>query len=269
MGVIAFSKVQAAGNDFIIIDNRKKIFKNSFHAYAKHFCDRKKSIGADGLIFLEPSAKVSLRMHFINADGSQAEMCGNGVRCLAKYAVDNKIAPPVHSIETLSGIIAVEVKGQIVKAKLINPVALMLNRRLIVAGKKELWHSVNTGVPHAVTFLKSIAVCDVDRRGRLVRHHSSFAPRGSNVNFVELRSKNSISVRTYERGVEGETHACGTGSSASALIAAALKGLASPVTVHTKGGDKLTVYFLKDKDKFRDVYLEGAVFNVFQGRIEI
>lgn len=263
---ILFTKMAGAGNDFILVDNRKGILKNPSKT-AKELCDRKFAVGGDGLILLERSKKADLKMRILNSDGSEAEMCGNGVRCFARFAFLKKIAGKSFSVETLAGKILVEVKGEIVKARMIDPRDLRLNFTVPVLGKPMKLNFLNTGVPHAVHFTEALQTIDTESLGKAIRFHSYFSPRGSNANFVKLGQGNKIEVRTYERGVEGETLACGTGSTASALVAAALHGLRSPVQVKTRGGETLKIYFSKQGDRFLDVFLEGPVKVCFEGRI--
>ena len=264
---IHFTKMSGAGNDFIIIDNRLKKIKNRLPDQARRLCDRHFSVGADGLILLERSKKADIRMRILNPDGSEAEMCGNGVRCLAKFTVSKKITKNKLSVETLAGIIGVEVKKDTVKAKLVNPKDLKLDLAIAVDGSKGKFHFINTGVPHAVSLVNSIGECDTARLGRAVRFHEYFAPKGTNVDFIAFSGPNAIDIRTYERGVEAETLACGTGSVAGALVAAALKDFKPPVRVKTAGGETLKIYFSKNGRGFSDVYLEGKVSTNFEGRV--
>ena len=259
--------MSGAGNDFILIDNRRGFIKAGLAKKAKTLCDRKHSIGADGLILLERSKKADIRMRILNPDGSEAEMCGNGVRCLAKFAVDMKIASPKHSVETLAGTIYTEVRGNVVKAKMIEPKELKLGFKIDLNGSDGAMNFINTGVPHAVRLVNSVAGCDVKTLGRDIRQHKHFSPKGTNVNFVAVKQGSSIDIRTYERGVEDETLACGTGSTAGALVAAAVKNLKSPVSVHTHGGELLKVYFSRNGLSFHGVYLEGRVQKSFEGSV--
>ena len=208
-------------------------------------------------------------MRIFNPDGSEAEMCGNGVRCLAKFALERKIAPSRQRIETGAGMIEADVKGSSVKAHLTDPKGLKTHVSLEVNGHTEDVHFIDTGVPHAVIFETSLEDVPVGTRGREVRIHEYFAPKGTNVNFVKLGTGNSIDVRTYERGVETETLACGTGSAASALVSASLEGLRSPVKVRTAGGEILKIYFKNERGRWKNVYLEGPVRTNFTGRVHI
>lgn len=266
--MIEFYKLSGSGNDFILIDNMDGSLQiGDLGAFAKSVCARRISVGADGLIILEPSDKVDFRWRFFNADGSEAEMCGNGGRCAARFAFLRKIAPRGMSFETLAGIIDAEVKENSVKIRLSGPHSLKMEDSIRVNGETLGVHSINTGVPHVVHFVKDLKNFDVFATGRAIRFHDHYQPAGTNVNFASVRDAHSIDVRTYERGVEDETLACGTGSVASALIASS-KGLVdSPVDIHVQSKETLTIYFQKTGDDFSDVYFEGKVTVVYQGSL--
>ena len=259
----------AAGNDFIVIDNRRGALKKGLPGTAQRLCDRKHSVGGDGILLLEKSRKADIRMRIFNPDGSEADMCGNGVRCLARFAADKKIVKNEHRIETGAGIIEARVRGAVVKAHLTDPKDFKPRVELSVAGRREKIHFINTGVPHAVIFDPALEEAAVNVRGREVRVHAHFAPKGTNVNFVKVNRDGSIAVRTYERGVESETLACGTGSTASALVSASLEGLSSPVKVHTAGGEILKIYFKNKNGRWSDVHLEGPVQTTFEGSVAL
>ncbi len=259
----------AAGNDFIVADNRRGLLAGSLKTKAVRLCDRKFGIGADGVLLLESSKKADIRMRIFNPDGSEADMCGNGVRCLSKFAVDQRVVKSGHTVETGAGIIRSRVAKGLVKALLTTPRDFRDYPKFLVGGRFENVYFLNTGVPQAVILVKSVQGLDVFSLGRTLRYHKAFAPHGTNVNFVSVGPDNAIQVRTYERGVEGETLACGTGSTASALMAARRHGLRSPVRVRTRGGEKLKVYFSRQNGRFTDVYLEGLVENTFEGRVTI
>ena len=269
MKVLNFTKWAGSGNDFILVDNRSQALRKDLPKLAVSLCDRKRSIGGDGLILLERSAKADIRMRIFNPDGSEAEMCGNGVRCLAKWATDQRIAKPHHTIESVAGVLEAEVKGDRVRVKMTDPKDLKLNGALNLSGKRIEYGYVDTGVPHAVVLVPSLDSVDAFTTGRAIRQHAHFAPRGTNANFVSLKTGNAIEVRTYERGVEDVTLSSGTGSTASALIAAAKKGLKSPVEVHTKSGEVLKIYFTRENGSFREVFMEGPVKQSFEGRVTI
>lgn len=272
---IPFSKMSGSGNDFIIIDHRQSFLDNiDLSDFARAVCRRKFSVGADGLILIEESEKVDFRWHFFNGDGSVAEMCGNGARCAAKFAYMKKIAPAAMRFETIAGIIEAQVvdgAGGSVKIKLTPPADVQLNRTISVDGEEMVVHSINTGVPHAVILVDDAKSAPVVERGRPVRFHPLFMPAGSNVNFVQVLAGNNLHVRTYERGVEDETMACGTGAVASAVAATLLGRVSPPVRVRTSGGEQLVIHFpwpRQDGAEEKDmpaVYLEGAASLIYEG----
>jgi diaminopimelate epimerase len=267
-GKVRFTKAVATGNDFIIIDNRSSSVAR-LSAFAREACDRKRGIGADGMLVIERSKKGDFKMRIFNPDGSEAEMCGNGSRCAALYAAFNKIASPDMAIETMAGVLKASVRGSTVKVMLTEPKDIKWNLCLMINKCPYKVSFANTGVPHVIHFVDDIDKVDVKSLGSHIRSHGEFAPSGTNADFVKVTGKDTISVRTYERGVEDETLACGTGSVASALIAAEAEKMSSPVTVETRSGEKLKVYFEMAEGSFRNVYLEGAARLVFEGEISV
>ncbi|MFB0527353.1 MAG: diaminopimelate epimerase [bacterium] len=270
---ICFTKMESGGNDFIIIDNRKKALPRGLSRLAVNLCQRRSSIGADGLILLERAEKADYRMRIFNPDGSEPEMCGNGARCLARFAFIKGIASAEAVIKTRAGNVQAQVKGKKVKVKLGNPSDINLNFKISLKsrGSKKI-NFINIGVPHAVIFVPALNKVDVKNLGRAIRYHQRFVPSGANVNFVTVQGKNSIYIRTYERGVEDETLACGTGAVASALISGLKGKVSSPVQVRTRGGETLKVEYIIEKDKvrigkFKGVWLEGEVRVVYEGEI--
>jgi len=265
---IKFTKMSAAGNDFVLIDNRNKAVKNDLKRFARKVCDRKDGVGADGLILVEDSKKANFRMRIFNRDGSEAEMCGNGARACAQFAYDNRIAGGTMSFVTLAGMIDARVLKDGVSLKMVSPKNVRKDISISVKGKKFDFHSIDTGVPHAVVFLGKLDDIDVDAFGCFIRHHKEFQPRGTNVNFARLIDTHTIEVRTYERGVEGETLACGTGSTASAILASEMKGCLSPVNVRVRSGDILTISFRKaGEGQYEDVFLKGPAVETFKGTL--
>lgn len=265
---IPFWKMSGAGNDFIVIDHRKPMIPEERMAeFARLVCRRKFSVGADGLFLIEPSSKADFKWRFFNADGSEAEMCGNGARCVARFAYMQGIAAARMRFETLAGIIDATVADTQATIRMTPPHSFRFDRQIEVAGQMFMVHSVDTGVPHAVIFVDDLAIVDVVGLGRLIRHHPVFAPAGTNVNFVG-RTESGFGIRTYERGVEDETMACGTGVVAGALIAAA-KGLAdSPVEMTTSGGIALKVQFSGTQgEDAGQVLLIGPAHLVFKGEL--
>jgi diaminopimelate epimerase len=214
---------------------------------------------------------VDFRWRFFNADGSEAEMCGNGARCAARFAYLNGIVNKDRlAFRTMAGIIEAEILEDRVRIQTTAPRELMLNLPLKSEDQTFLVHFVNTGVPHVVVLLNSVADLEnteVFRWGRALRYHSHFQPAGTNVNFVAIQDDRHLTVRTYERGVEDETLACGTGAIASALIAAAHQRVTSPAQVQTRSQETLTIHFQQQGLEFRDVRLEGAAKVVFEARL--
>ncbi|HOK05875.1 MAG TPA: diaminopimelate epimerase [Syntrophales bacterium] len=268
--MIPFAKMNGSGNDFILIDNRARPVEAAIGAldvkdFVRAVCTPKLSVGADGLILIQESARADFSWRFFNADGSEVEMCGNGGRCAARFALLKGIAPTRMTFETAAGLIDAEVTGPVVKLRLTDPFGLSLDEVLPVEGEDLVVHSVNTGVPHAVVFAKDLEGCDVFRLGRALRYHERFRPAGTNANFIRVVDDGTIAVRTYERGVEDETLACGTGSVASALVAAAKGLVRSPVAVRVKSGETLRIHFAAGAGGFEKVYLEGKTALVCEG----
>ena len=264
--MIEFYKMSGSGNDFILIDNRGgELEVHDLIDFVGTLCARKGSVGADGLIIIEKSACADFRWRFFNADGSEVEMCGNGGRCAARFAFLKKIAPAEMSFETVAGIIDATVSGETVKLRLTNPRQLELHHDLKTDSGSLTVSSINTGVPHVVHFVDDLEGFDVFGTGRLIRYHEHYQPAGTNANFVQVLDGHIIQVRTYERGVEDETLACGTGSVAAALISARKGLVSSPVEVLVRSGEKLKIYFEETKAGYGDVYLEGGVKVVYQG----
>jgi len=267
--MLRFTKMDGAGNDFILIDNRAGDIKLNRSQIAR-LCDRHRGIGADGILLLEnPSDQADFRMRYFNADGGEAEMCGNGARCFARFA--NKVAGAGRKIsfQTPAGIISAELSGDLVTLQMTDPTDLRLSVSLESGAEKKIVHFINSGVPHVVVPVAQLGDVDVPREGSVIRYHEMFSPKGANVNFIEKRGADQIAVRTYERGVEDETLACGTGVVASALVFAITEAARGPITVIARGGDELRVGFKKTDTQFKDVTLTGPAEFVFEGTIEI
>jgi diaminopimelate epimerase len=268
MTFIPFSKMSGSGNDFILIDNRADIVSvDDISQFVACVCRRKLSVGADGLILVESSDKVDFKWNFYNSDGSLAEMCGNGARCVARYAYLNGIAKASMSFETIAGIIQAQVFKDQVKIRMTDPGDLIIDAVLDTDTNTVTYNSVNTGVPHVVLEVDDIGSADVAAIGRQLRYHCAFAPAGTNVNFLGYQTNSIAQVRTYERGVEDETLACGTGIVASALVLAEKRRIPSPVTLKTRSGSHLNVYFTKNSDRYTDIYLEGDARIIYEGRL--
>lgn len=268
--MLTFTKMNGAGNDFVMLDNREGQLALSKDEIAA-LCDRHRGVGSDGLLMVEPAQNgADFRMRYYNSDGGEAEMCGNGARCFARFAQKISGKDGDISFETQAGVITAKFFGDLVEIQMSEPHSLKLNETLDLAGEVHTVHSLNTGVPHAVVFVQNdLAKTDVRKLGAALRYHTHFAPKGTNANFVQQLDWNTIQIRTYERGVEDETLACGTGMVACALIFHKLTGTASPIQVKVQGGDTLKISFEKDGDTFRHVKLNGPADFTFQGQVAL
>ncbi len=275
---IPFAKMSGTGNDFIIIDHRDLVIPEEDQSeFARIVCRRKFSVGADGLILIEKSDTADFRWQFYNGDGSRAEMCGNGARCAARFAFEKNIAPAAMRFETEAGEIEAFIlgdTGETVKIRLTAPEDLRLNMPMSVGNVEQPLHFINTGVPHTVVLVNDTGDVPVSEWGREIRYHEHFQPAGTNANFAQVVASDTLKVRTYERGVEGETMACGTGAVASALVLALLEQARPPVTVITTGGEKLTIHFsIKEEENNRQldldagIFLEGPARVVYEGKL--
>ena len=268
MEKINFVKLSGSGNDFIIIDNRKNIIEeNNLPKFIKKVCLRKLSVGADGLILIEDTDTADFKWRFYNSDGSIAEMCGNGARCAARFAFLNNIADKKMIFETIAGRVTATIKQDTVKIGMPEPFDVRIGYKLALSDGHLKLSSINTGVPHVVIIKESIDDIDLLKTGKEIRFHKEYAPAGTNVNFAVRLDMDLIGIRTYERGVEDETLACGTGSIAAALVMAGSKGMESPIKVKTKSGGILVIYFKKTIDKFTDIFLEGDARVIYKGEL--
>jgi diaminopimelate epimerase len=238
-------------NTFMVVDNREGVFSPSF---LKELKKRK----LDGLLLLEKSKVGDFRMRIINPDGSEPAMCGNGARCIAKFSTLLGITKDKMWIETLSGLVYAEVLGESVRIGMKDPKNIILNKPIIIDGKREIVHFIDTGVPHTVLIQKeNLDSLDVKKIGALIRWHPEFLPYGTNVDFVNILGPNTIRIRTYERGVEGETLACGTGAVGASCVSCLLGRVSPPVDVLTQGKEVLRVSFKKKDMMITDLFLEG------------
>lgn len=268
MNPITFSKMSGSGNDFIVIDNRScSIDDINLSQFITSVCRRKMSVGADGLILIEPSDKADFRWRFYNSDGSRAEMCGNGARCAARFAYVNGITGENMTFETDAGIISGQVNADRAKVKMPDPTDLRLDYSIELAMGALPVSSINTGVPHVVIMQDGIEEIDVFGLGREIRNHEAFAPAGTNVNFICQQGSGCLAIRTYERGVEDETLACGTGSIASALVASVKLNWTSPIHLVTRSQESLTIHFAEDNGNFSNVYLEGDARIIYTAQL--
>lgn len=267
---IPFMKLSGAGNDFVIMDNRDGKLTATPEFVVK-VCARRLSVGADGLLLVEkPSdpSQADFRMRYFNADGSEAESCGNGARCISRFAHVNGIVGEKTRFETLAGIYDAEILGERVRVRMSDPRDARLAFPLTLNEGTFTVDFANTGVPHVVFRVDDLDATDVFGMGRQTRYHKDFAPAGTNANFASVVDEHTLRIRTYERGVEDETLACGTGSIAAALVSAMAGKVSSPVTVRTQGGFELGVYFDLADGKATNVRLEGDARVVYHAELQ-
>ena len=264
---LAFRKMHGAGNDFIVADDFGGRFPAADQAWIRRICAAHSGIGAEGLILLQPANGADFRMRFFNPDGREAEMCGNGIRCAARFAFDFGIAGKEMSIRTKAGLLRAVVSKSGVKVAMPPPSAIRLDIRVAVGRRRFVCHFANTGVPHAVIATSNLEGVDLRAIGPVLRRHRAFGPRGANVDFMRITGPGSLEMRTYERGVEAETSACGTGATACAVIASLLKKVAPPVSVKCRSGDVLEIDFRLNAGLPADVSLTGPAVTVFEGQI--
>ena len=258
---ISFWKMHGAGNDFVLVDDRAGGFPADDTAFRAWLCDRRRGIGSDGLLLIQAAAAADFRMRFFNPDGSEADLCGNGARCIARLAHEIGAAPADMRIETRAGLVRAEILDlPLVRLHLPPPKDWRLDLSMEWKNQKLPLHFVNTGVPHAVVVVDDLAAVDVPVLGAFIRRHALFAPAGTNADFIQIAGPAALAIRTYERGVEGETLACGTGIVAAALVAEKLGLVRAPVRVTTAGGDVLEV-------GFAPLTLTGPAEHSFRGTI--
>ena len=254
---ISFVKYQGTGNDFVLIDNRTEFFPKGSLDLIRHLTKIKFGIGADGLILVENHSSFDFEMVYFNSDASQS-LCGNGSICAVQFARDLGI---IHNQTTFSahdGVHNAFFKGGLVYFSL---------HSLNEISSGENYFFINNGSPHYITFVSNVEKIDVNVEGAQVRNSKEFAPEGTNVNFVEINHE-LLKVRTYERGLETETLSCGTGATASAIVAAYAFEMESPITIESRGG-QLFVSFVKVGKSFSEIYLASRAIKVFEGSIDI
>jgi diaminopimelate epimerase len=258
---IEFHKYQGTGNDFILLDNRSKTYDQLTEKQVALMCNRRFGIGADGLILLNLKEGFDLEMKYYNADGAEGSMCGNGGRCMIKFVASLGIRKNNYHFLAVDGEHEAEIDTNgLVRLKMANVNKVEVHSNYFI---------LNTGSPHYVKYIKDIMKIDVKNSGRMIRYSPAFEKDGINVNFVESMDDDKIYVRTYERGVEDETLSCGTGVTASALIAAHNDNGFNRVEVKTPGGN-LSVEFDKvDDNHFENIWLNGPANFVFKGEIEV
>ncbi len=270
MDKIPFMKLSGAGNDFVIINNLNQIVDSTdteFMNFVIKVCQRRMSVGADGVLLVEKAEDVDFRMRYFNADGGEVETCGNGARCIAKFSYLNGIVSEKMQFLTNAGIYEAEVVGDNVKVRMSDPEDIRINVPLKLADGVHNVGFANSGVPHVVFFVDDLEATDVFDLGQQTRYHEDFKPAGTNANFIRIHSQELLEIRTYERGVENETLACGTGSIASAIVSASIGKVKSPVSVKTASGVILKIHFDLVNDEAKNVYLEGDARVIFAGEL--
>lgn len=276
---IPFKKMSGAGNDFIVVDNRDGMLPLPIQRVVAIACERSTAWhGADGFIAIVPAKDTEFEMLYFNADGTTGAMCGNGGRCAARFALTEHIAKKGHmTFDAVGNRYVADVEGSRVKLAMPPPRAMDFNRTMSVMGRSITYHYVNVETPHAVIFLddmhepklESLGDLDITAWGPAVRMHPALAPEGANANFVRIKDNGMVVLRTYERGVEGETLACGTGSVATALTAHFIRGVKPPVRVATASGETLVVDFVRDGESVRELTLEGSAVFEEEGELEV
>jgi diaminopimelate epimerase len=267
---IRFTKLSGSGNDFIFIDNRDgRHDADAMIDFVRNVCRRGIAVGADGVMFIEPSERADFKWRFFNADGSEAEMCGNGGRCAVRFARHLGIESDPVSFETIAGVIDGTIEGSVVKLRMTEAFGFEAGVEVDLNGRRATVDRLNTGVPHAVEFVDDIEAADVAGEGRLIRYHEAFAPAGVNANFCQVSGPHSLILRTYERGVEDETLACGTGAVAAAILAAARGLVEPPVEVRVRSGEILTIFFTGRGREAADIYMQGETRLVYEGEMTV
>lgn len=270
---VEFTKIEGAGNDFVLIDNRDSRYNFSYSDFAKIICDRHRGVGGDGLLIIEKSDVSDFKMRYLNADGSEGGMCGNGGRCIAKYMLV-EAGKQVIKFEALNYIYSAELVNDKIRLQMKNPADFKMGLSIRFDNYEFKMDYVNTGAPHAALFLEDMPhdlnnfeKIDVYKLGRSIRYHDLFSPEGTNVNFINTIGRGEVQIRTYERGVENETLSCGTGSIASAILAAIRYNLNPPIKVLARSNDTLIIDFKSNNNKITNVSIEGPVNQVFTGSL--
>ena len=272
MNKIPFMKFSGAGNDFVIINNLENIVDSTDTNFVQKVCERRMSVGADGVLLVEKAdgigtGSVDFRMRYFNADGGEVETCGNGARCISRFAYLNGIVTEKMRFLTNAGVYESEIVGDNVKVRMSQPTDIRLNVPLQLKDGVHTVGFANSGVPHVVFFVEDLDGTDVFDMGQQTRYHADFKPAGTNANFIRIQSSERLEIRTYERGVEDETLACGTGSIASAIVSAALGKVTSPVSVKTASGVVLKIHFDMSDGEPKNVYLEGDARVIYAGEL--
>ena len=271
MNVIHFTKMHGAGNDFILVDDRAGRFPAHDHLRIAALAAKRTGIACEGVILVQKSAVADFRMVFFNPDGTEADLCGNGARCVAAFAKEIGAAPgAAMTFETRAGLVDAEVLDQgLVRIWMPEPHDRRYNLQVKAKGQVVAGDFINSGVPHFVVSCDSVAAIDVDKLGRELRLAEPFAPNGTNVDFVQFKAPNVVVMRTYERGVEAESGACGTGAMAAAVVGVEAKGLSLPIRERCTHGCELVIDGDWRESKGTGFTLTGPVKKVFEGDIDL
>lgn len=259
--------MHGASNDFVVVDDRMLTFPAHDEAWMRHVMSRRTGVGSEGILLIQPTQDADFRMRFFNPDGGEVDMCGNGARCIARLAFELGVAPSSMRFQTGAGLVRADVAGDTVQLTMTPPRDWKLNGSLLIDGASYAYDFVNSGVPHAVVVVEDLANVDVARLGAAIRYHADFAPKGTNANFIQITGPHSLSVRTYERGVEAETLACGTGIVAAGLLAGKTRRVQTPVQITPASNDVLTVNYDLTADGAENVTLKGPAAHVFRGEL--
>lgn len=264
-----FSKYSGCGNDFIFIDNRNGGFPTHRKELIRNLCHRQLGVGGDGLILLEHSNRADFRMRIFNSDGNEAEMCGNGLRCLGRFMKEQGIPGESFSIQVMENLYKMQISRDTIQIKMGPPQSVEYDRMLTIGERSYSFDFMNTGVPHVIIYVKDLDSVKVDELGSLIRHNPKFAPQGTNVNFVCPTDDGTLKIRTFERGVEKETLACGTGCTATAISARKKLGFVNPIKIITRSGEEIRFSIEESDNKLSDVLMEGPAKFIFKGQIDL
>lgn len=265
---IPFWKMHGAANDFILVDDRDEQFPSADTDWLARIMARRTGIGSDGLLLIQPSDQADFRMRFFNPDGGEAEMCGNGARCIARLAHELDVAPAEMSFDTVAGLIRAEARGEQVRVCMTDPTDLQRDQVLDIDGEPITFSSINTGVPHVVVTVDHVTEVNIMQLGPAIRYHEAFAPAGTNVNFMSVTGADQLRVRTYERGVENETWACGTGITACGILAGLAGLVQTPVHITAKSGDVICIDYQAEGENITGVTMLGPAVHVCRGVLD-
>ncbi len=266
--MLFFSKYSGLGNDFIFVDNREKEFPVD-KSFIQDLCDRHEGIGADGVVLVENSDRANCRMRIFNADGGEAEMCGNALRCLYLFLEELGDVKETYSVQTFNRFLQITRKRDEITCQMGDVPSIDWDIELNFNEMPLKGYFLDTGVPHVVIPVNDLHRLPVLALGSYVRHHKRFAPKGTNVDFISINKDKVIEIRSYERGIENETQACGTGCAAAAIIGHLLYRLPLPIKVKTLKGQFLTFNFEYIESKVKNLEMTGAAKLVFKGEIPL